>query len=66
MKKYELTNETITNGNTKTLYRIRALNSIKEFEVKIGDLGGYIEKEDNLSHNGKAWVSGHAWGLWRC
>ena len=29
-------------------------------DVKKGDLGGYVEKEDNLSHSGDAWVSGDA------
>ena len=47
MKKYELTNETITIDNGKTLYRIRALIDIETIGVKIGDLGGYIEKEEN-------------------
>jgi carbonic anhydrase/acetyltransferase-like protein (isoleucine patch superfamily) len=28
--------------------------------VASGDLGGYIEKETNLSHYGNAWVSGNA------
>lgn len=29
-----------------------------------GDLGGFVEKESNLSHDGKAWVCGDAkvWG----
>ena len=58
--KYELTNETITIDNGKTLYRIRALIDIEAFGVKIGDLGGYIEKEYNLSHDCNAWVSGNA------
>ena len=58
MKKYELTNETITIDNIKTLYRIRALMDIEAYGVKIGDLGGYIEKEENLSHSGDAWVCG--------
>ena len=58
--KYELTNETITIDNGKTLYRIRALIDIKAFGVKIGDLGGYIEKEYNLSHDCNAWVSDNA------
>lgn len=36
------------------LYRIRA---IKDFDdVKAGDYGGYIESENNLSHEGSAWV----------
>ena len=57
MKKYELTEETVTVYG-KTLYRIRA---VRDFgSVKTGDLGGYIEKEENLSHSGNAWVSGNA------
>lgn len=46
MKKYELTNETkIFNG--VELHRIKAL---KDFgDVKKGDLGGWLEKEENLS-----------------
>ena len=59
MKKYELTNETkeIYFG-TKTLYRIKAL---KDFaEVKKGDLGGWVEKEDNLSQIGLCWVADEA------
>ena len=28
--------------------------------IKIGDLGGWIEKEENLSHEGNAWVCGDA------
>ena len=41
------------------LFRIRALISFGNVEA--GDIGGYIEKEDNLSIYGKAWVSGDAW-----
>lgn len=65
MKKFEFTGETKTISlffRTATLHRIRA---IAEFGlVKIGDLGGWIEKEENLSHEGKAWVWGNAevWG----
>lgn len=54
MKKYELTDEFIINPYMKTLYRIRAL--IDFADVKKGDLGGFIEKEKNLSHEGNAWV----------
>jgi hypothetical protein len=43
-----------------TLYRIKALVAIEAFGVKPGDLGGYIEKESNLSHEGNAWVYGNA------
>ena len=65
MKKYEFTGETKQINllfRTATLHRIRA---VVEFGlVKIGDLGGWIEKEENLSHDGKAWVWGNAevWG----
>ena len=58
MKKYELTEETVTVYG-KTLYRIRA---VRDFgSVKTGEFGGYIEKEENLSRFGNAWVSDNAW-----
>lgn len=57
MNKYELTNETI-NHFGRSLYRIRALKYFAD--VKAGDLGGYIEKESNLSQDGDAWVRGNA------
>ena len=56
-KKYKLTDETI-NINGATLYRIEAL---KDFgEIKKGDKGGFIESENNLAHEGDAWVSDNA------
>ena len=57
MKKYELTDETIVFRGRK-LFRIRALISFGI--VKKGSLGGYIEKEANLSHEGRAWVFNNA------
>lgn len=58
MKKYELTEETFTVFG-KTLYRIRA---VRDFgSVKTGEFGGYIEKEENLSHFGNARVFDNAW-----
>ena len=61
MKKFEFTGETKTISllfRIATLHRIRA---VAEFGlVKVGDLGGWIEKEENLSHDGKAWVWGNA------
>ena len=57
MKKYELTDECIQHGVRK-LYRIKA---VKDFgNVRTGELGGFIEKEENLSHKGNAWVYGNA------
>ena len=52
-KKYELTNETIE-FEGRTLHRIRALKNFSN--VKRGQIGGYIESEDNLSHEGDCWV----------
>lgn len=65
MKKFELTDEFVTNVFGKKLFRIKALVAFGNVEK--GELGGFIEKEDNLSHAGNAWVrddasvSGNAW-----
>ena len=56
-KKYKLTKETINVFN-KTLYRIEALRDFND--VKKGDKGGFIEKEDNLSQSDNCWVYGNA------
>ena len=57
MKKYDFTGETLK-WYGRTLSRIRAL---KDFgDVEAGDLGGWIEKEENLSHEGEAEVYGEA------
>ena len=53
MKKYELTAEFIEKWGKK-LFRIKALISFGS--VKVGELGGYVEKEDNLAQDGDAWV----------
>tara|TARA_R110000868_G_scaffold410436_1_gene698446 strand:+ start:516 stop:1034 length:519 start_codon:yes stop_codon:yes gene_type:complete len=51
--KYKLTENSIE-FNNKKLYQIQAL---KDFgDVKAGDLGGYIEKELNLSQEGYRWL----------
>ena len=47
MKKFELTTESITNEAGKKLFRIKAL--IDFGDVKAGELGGYVEKEGNVS-----------------
>ena len=57
MKKYELTAEFIEKWGKK-LFRIKALISFGSVEV--GELGGYVEKEDNLAQDGDAWVYGNA------
>ena len=56
-KKFEMTDGFIEYGARK-LHRIKAL---KDFgHVKAGDIGGYIEKESNLSHDGNAWINDNA------
>ena len=58
MKKFELTSESIVNIFGKKLFRIKAL---MEFgNVKEGEIGGFVEKEENLSHEGDAWVCENA------
>lgn len=40
-----------------TLYQIQALRDIPEHNVLAGDIGGWIESENNLSQFGSAWVA---------
>ena len=57
-RKYELTNET-KEYHGMVLHRIRAL---KDFGgVRAGDLGGWVEKDDNLSQLGACWITENAW-----
>lgn len=58
MKKFELTTNTKMHLGKK-LFQIKALISFGDVEA--GELGGYIEKEENLDQYGDAWVSGNAW-----
>lgn len=61
MKKYEFTGETKTVSflfKDVTLHRIQAITSFAS--VVAGELGGWIEKEENLSHKGDAWVYSNA------
>ena len=48
-KKYKLIKSDI-----KGLYRVKALRNFGD--VKKGDIGGYVQSEDNLSHKGCCWV----------
>ena len=58
MKKFKLTkNSKVVHGIT--LYQIQALKNLSN--VKKGDLGGWIEKEENLSQDNNAQVYGDAW-----
>lgn len=40
---------------------LKQIEAIKDFRgVKVGDIGGWIEKESNLSVHGNAWVADNA------
>lgn len=52
-KRYELTEQSIIHRG-KTLYRIRALRDT--LYAKAGQLGGFIEHEENLPQDGTGWV----------
>lgn len=53
-KKYNLLKREKIIFEGRTLYRIKAL---KDFRiVKKGDLGGFVESEENLSHEGNCWI----------
>ena len=52
-KKYRLMDETITIAGV-TLYRIQAMRDFGN--VRKGDRGGFIQSENNLSHEGSCWV----------
>ena len=55
-KKYILTEETKEVGG-HILHKIQA---VRDFgDVQKGDLGGWVESEENLSHDGDCWISGN-------
>jgi hypothetical protein len=59
MKKYELVTTDFIELSGGKVFRIRALinfETVNGIKIKAGDLGGYVEGEKNLSHQGKAWV----------
>lgn len=56
-KKYKFVDEVVTYHGA-VLHRIQALRDFGK--VKKGDLGGWIEKESNLSHEGTCWVYDNA------
>lgn len=55
-KKFALTDEV----NARGLHRIVALRDIPRYNVKKGDLGGFIKFERNLSQEGDCWVRNDA------
>lgn len=57
-RKFVLTDDCIKKHGVK-LYRIKCIESFGKVEK--GELGGYVEREDNLSQSGLAWVYDHAY-----
>ena len=57
MKKYVFTDET-KEVDGVTFHRIQAVRTFSH--AKIGDVGGWIEDESCLSHEGDCWVGGNA------
>lgn len=58
-KKFELTDNFVINALGIKLFQIKCTKAFKN--ANEGDLGGYVEKEENLSQSGDAWVYGDAW-----
>ena len=58
-KKFELTDKFVFNTFGIKLFQIKCTKSFKY--AKEGDLGGYVEKDENLDQESNAWVSGDAW-----
>ena len=56
-EKYEITD--IAHPRYPWLHRIRALRDIRE-DVHAGDLGGFVQSEDNLSIHDPSWIYGDA------
>lgn len=57
-KKYEILKDQAITMNGSTIYRIKALKNFGDVEA--GDIGGFVESEDNLSHEGPCWIYGDA------
>jgi len=53
--KFKLTNISMQFAG-RTLYRIRALKDFGYGFISAGDLGGWVEFEHNLSHDGNCWI----------
>lgn len=57
-EKYKLMPADTVQMDGRTLCRIRALRDFGD--VKAGDWGGFVESENNLSHEGDCWIYNNA------
>lgn len=57
-KKFELIAPTDRQAADRRLWQLRALRDFGD--VKAGDLGGFVEYENNLSHDGECWIYDYA------
>ncbi len=58
MKKYKFTGETKIIHTSVRDVKLNRIQAIAGFgTVKAGDIGGWIETEKNLAHDGNAWIS---------
>ena len=57
-KKYKIREDLSLYYYGRTIYRIEALKDFSD--VKIGDIGGYVECEDNLNQSGNCWIYDNA------
>lgn len=61
--KYEILEQTYQLTDGRKVYRIKA---VRDFgSVKKGEVGGFVEADDNLSHHGLCWIAGSAMALGR-
>lgn len=58
-KKYELVDVDNMYHNGRKLYRVRAIRDF--YNISEGDIGGFVESEENLSHSGNCWVYDNAY-----
>ena len=62
MSYYEFTGETTTAPNGAVLQRIRATKDLPKHGVSVGDVGGWIESESNLSGNARVYGNARVFG----
>jgi carbonic anhydrase/acetyltransferase-like protein (isoleucine patch superfamily) len=53
-------NNPVKDMEPQKMFRLEALRDIPEHGVKKGDLGGFVQEAESLSHEGSCWVGGQA------